>query len=124
MLGAFVLGIGSCHVKIKDSTYPCYNTIPVMSAMDSRDYGLEIGCDKYVYLVEDGDIMLAIKNQNESPYGVFITLSGPQLDTNKLYSIFQGELPMSYIGTMFGGNYIIGGHPVNPNNVIMNIFEQ
>ena len=124
LMGATVFGIGSSEVKIGESIVPVYNTISHYTPSDMSGFGLEIEQEKYIYFFENGDIAYAIMNHNKGTYGSYITFASPNIDSNKFYSLFQGDKPSSYKEAKFGDNLLTGGYPVNPIIVILDIFEQ
>lgn len=115
--GGTVIGLSSGPVKIAEAAYPYYNTEGEISPVDLRLHGLDLSHGKYIYIMNENRILMAICNYNHGRRGTFITFTTSDFIENESYSIYEGDLPLNPTFNM-NDVLILGGKPVNLNHIL------
>lgn len=111
--GATVFAIGSSSVKIGSSLYPYYNTTrnnnPEIGLIDN---GICLTKGKYLYLIKDNNVIMALQNENEEPRS-YVTYTSKDFSDNNEYYLYEGDIPLEPQNSLFGGKLILGGNESN-----------
>ena len=103
--GGWVFGIGSSPVEVQESTYPYYSTQYYDGTLHG---GLIFSEEKYVCILIDGEVIMALKNGNRS-LRAFLTICHPVFSEDKQYLICEGDLPTNVHHFYFDKKLVTGG---------------
>lgn len=115
--GGIVIGIGSASVKMDQQDVIYYNTLFNVEPDKPARRGLRLVNGKYVYVMDGDKLLLSLKNDNLARRG-FVTVTLPEFQENHIYSICQGDEPVSAEKEFFGRKLFINGEPLNQEIVI------
>lgn len=106
--GGLLLCIGSCQVKVGDSSVPYYNTVknrnPELGILTN---GLLLHPGQYLSIEHGGKVICALKNENLE-YRSYVTFTHPN-PSHGNYNILLGNAPYSPEQSLFDGKLLIGG---------------
>lgn len=110
--GGSVLGVGSCPVKIAESSFPYYNTVNTNSEYGIYKSGITLLQEKYLYVIHGGELLLAVMIP-ETYENAFITTTMPFYREDEMCSFYMGDKPLHSRGFFFDNKILINGDPRN-----------
>ena len=120
--GGIVFGIGSGPVDVVEAAYPCYTTPYDVSEEWMMSRGLILTEGKYVCVQRGNRVVLALRNDNKA-FRSFLTIMSSSITENELYTISEGDCPLSPLHSYFDGRFVICGDACNTNPITDEYFQ-